>query len=189
MGHLTLYMGPMFSGKTTRLLCELTERVDTGSRVLFVSHLHDVRPGDRGVSSHSSQFRLLSHLIDSVRVERLENVDVKNYQVIGVDEAQFYPDLISTVIRWVDQEDKMVFCSGLDGTYQRTPFGHFLELIPYADKCKMMHSLCHYCLKIGSENRAPFTLRTTDEMTEIVIGGVDKYIPVCRHHYLEHHRK
>lgn len=47
--------------------------------------------------------------------------------------------------------------AGLDGTFQRKPFGSILELIPIAEKVMKLSAVCMYCSK-----DAPFTLRTVD---------------------------
>jgi thymidine kinase len=53
--------------------------------------------------------------------------------------------------------DKVVIVAGLDGTFQRKPFGSILELIPIAEKVMKLSAVCMYCSK-----DAPFTLRTVD---------------------------
>ena len=56
-----------------------------------------------------------------------------------------------------------------------------LDLIPICDKVIKLRSLCSIC-KNGT--KAPFTLRTTTESSQILIGSEESYKPVCRNCYL-----
>lgn len=70
---------------------------------MFVNHLIDKR--------YTSGSEVVTH--DLVRCsatscELLAQVDVKSYDVVGIDEAQFFPDLLNTVQQWVVTLQKIV---------------------------------------------------------------------------------
>jgi thymidine kinase len=71
--------------------------------------------------------------------------------------------------------NKIVIVAGLDGTFQRKPFGRILELIPRAEKVTKLSAVCMYCNK-----DANFTLRIVDDQEIELIGGEESYKPVCR---------
>jgi thymidine kinase len=98
--------------------------------------------------------------------------------VIGLDEAQFYPD-IDKAIEWV-YSGKIVFISSLDGDYKRRPFEEVLKLISEADTVTKCYAYCRPCLDKGIYTPAPFSKRIVQSEERIVIGGIDSYIPVCR---------
>jgi thymidine kinase len=54
-----------------------------------------------------------------------------DYDVVGIDEGQFYPDLVEMVDQFL-RLGKVVVVSALDGDFRRKPFGRILELIPMA---------------------------------------------------------
>jgi thymidine kinase len=203
-GQLFVYFGPMFSGKSSKLLQELSTYADIGMKTLYINHADDdrVTHGDTTVSTHSSQYFGLSKQVDSRKVASLATIDPSNpvnYQVIGIDESQFFDDLVPTVTQWVQKEHKIVICVGLDGDAFMKPFGHLLELIPLADRVEKLTAKCHRCLENLRSLRehgnavvfsgpgplclAPFTRRLTCETSQRVVGGADKYIPVCRYHH------
>ncbi|GFY91622.1 thymidine kinase [Actinidia rufa] len=99
--------------------------------------------------------------------------------VIGIDEAQFFEDLYDFCRKAADYDGKTVIVTGLDGDYLRRRFGSVLDVIPLADSVTKLTSRCELCGK-----RAFFTLRRTEEMQTELIGGADKYMPVCRKHYV-----
>jgi thymidine kinase len=197
MGSLTIIFGPMFSGKTTRLVQELTRFVDVTSEVhstkcLFINHTFDTRNPELKISSHASSFKGISDLIDVIQVNELKNVEYSNYNVIGIDEGQFYNDL-EKVIEWVNQ-GKNVIISGLISDSFMKPFGKIYTLIPFSDNVIQCHAICSECIKNHqriitpdalSSMKAAFTFKLTQNDSQIDVGASDKYIPVCRHHYIQ----
>lgn len=195
MASLTVIFGPMFSGKTTRLVQELTRFVDVtnqrqDTKCLLINHVFDDRNLDIGISSHGSSFKGVSPLIDIARAQKLELVRVRDYDVIGIDEAQFFDDL-EIILLWVKM-GKNVIISGLISDAFLKPFGKIYTLIPMADNVYQCHSICSECLKQHtkiitpdslSSMKAAFTFRLSSNNNQIDVGASDKYIPVCRYHY------
>lgn len=194
----TLYMriGPMFSGKTTWLNGELTQLADQGFSVLKITHDDDVRQDvancDDGGSTHNSSYKSLSNKITKIRSSNLINIDVSNFHVIGIDESQFFPDLLQMVSKWVEDGGKHVRVVGLDGDAFKRKFGQILDLIPMSDEIVKLKASCRLCLdQLENSNfngnilsiAGPFTKRLGNSMIQKEIGGSDKYIPVCRYHH------
>jgi thymidine kinase len=186
----------MFSGKTTRLNYELTRFADKGLNTLKIIHSDDVRDdvssSDSSGSTHNSSYRTLSRKITCIRTSELASVDVSDYHAIGVDESQFYPDLVSTIRRWVEEDGKHVRVAGLDGDAFKQKFGQTLDLIPMCDRVKKLTASCVLCLaELEKSNfhgnifsiAAPFTKRLGDSREQKEVGGSSKYIPVCRYHH------
>ena len=66
--------------------------------------------------------------------------------------------------------------AALDATYERKPFGNILELLPFAETVQKLSAVC-----LGCQDEAHFTYKHANKGGEINdIGGIDKYIPVCR---------
>ncbi len=195
MGSLTVIFGPMFSGKTTRLVQELTRFVDVTTeshhtRCILLNHIFDDRNLEVGISSHGSSFKGISSLIEIQRISDLEEIDVTDYNVIGIDEGQFFTSL-NIINKWVNS-GKNVIISGLISDSFMEPFGRIFTLIPSADNVIQCHSICAECIKNRdkiitpdalSAMKAPFTFRLQASNAQIDIGASDKYIPVCRYHY------
>jgi thymidine kinase len=74
------------------------------------------------------------------------------------------------------KNNKVVYVCGLDGDFERKKFGEILDLIPLCDKVNKLTSLCSIC-KDGTP--ALFSMRTTNEKEQTVIGS-NNYLPVCR---------
>ena len=114
--------------------------------------------------------------IDDSDPEKMKNyINLRNAEVILINEAQFFEDLIPCVQSML-KEKKTIYISGLDGDFERKKFGNIIDLIPLCDKVTKLSSLCNLC-KNGSPGL--FSLRLTKEKQQMLIG-TDNYIPVCR---------
>lgn len=185
----SIITGPMFSGKSTRLVTELTTFADIGMSCLYLNSCLDdrlVENSDADVSTHSSQFRGLSSKIRGCKVSKLSSVNVEPYAVIGIDEAQFFPDLKKEVTTWVNKLGKRVIVAGLDGDFRMQRFGQLLSLVPISDSIVKLNAYCMKCLEQGEQRDAPFSARiSSDSDSQIEVGGKDKYVAVCRKCFLE----
>lgn len=175
-GRIDIYMGCMFSGKTTELIRHAKRYNSIDKNILVVNHSLDDRYTDKDeVVNHDGVS------FPCIRTALLSSIDVSGLDAIFVNEGQFFPDLVTACVSWADNHKIHVFVCGLDGDSKRGVFGPLLSLIPYADDVHKLHAFCFYC-KDGT--LAPFTHRLTSTDEQISIG-VNNYIAVCRKHYLE----
>lgn len=176
--RLEIIFGCMYSGKTSKLIREWEKRTSIGIKVLVINYIKDTRYGnDDYLYSHSN------NKIPCVRIEKLCDVEIdrlENVDTILINEGQFFDDLESSVRLWLEKYNKEIIVSGLDGDFKRKKFGQLLDIVPLADDVHKVKALCSIC-KDGTP--ALFTKRLSIEEEQLVIGGDDKYIPVCRFHY------
>ena len=177
-----IYIGPMFSGKTSSLIRYLTINADVGFNVLYINSLIDDRT-DTDYSTHSSSQTKISTLIKTIKTDYLNDVNIENYDVIGIDEFQFYKDKKPSEIvrKWVFG-GKRISVSGLDGDFKIRPFGDILNLIPLCSPgglFKMKEGICVECVKDGKINPGGFTKKISDTEKIIEVGGKAKYKLVC----------
>ena len=177
MGHLTLLMGCMFAQKTTELLRRIRRYKAIGYRVLVINYAADTRYGTNKIASHDVD------TCDAICINSLIEVDskVSDYDVIVIDEGQFYPDLYACVTRWADTLPVHLVVAGLDGDSDRNPFGDLLKLIPHAEEVERLTAFCSVC-RDGTV--AMFSQCKRAKAEQVAIGGADEYRPVCRRHYL-----
>lgn len=176
---LSIILGPMFSGKSTELIRKIRLAKTINKKVLVIKPKIDNRYDDNKVVSHSFESEICQ------TVDNLESLDsiIINYDLIVIDEGQFFSDLKQYVLKWLDINYKDIIIGGLDGDFERKPIGQILELIPYSDKCVKINSLCKMC---NNGNEAIFTHRISKQLTnQIEIGGSETYMPLCRKHFLE----
>ena len=142
---------------------------------MIVKYAKDVRYDQEGIATHCGM--KIPATVSTTRLELItNNILQEDYDVIGIDEGQFFPDVVSWAEKMANL-GKVVVVAALDGTFQRKPFGEILSLIPLAEEVTKLKAVCMNCFE-----EAAFSKRITsdDEGKVEVIGGADKYMAVCR---------
>jgi thymidine kinase len=192
-GYLELIIGPMFSGKTSRLVEIYNQCKFCNISVAVINHAIDERYDEELLSTHDKikipcikTEKLFDVWGDNISLE--SNIDkiprindkfkLARSSVILINEGQFFSDLFEFVNQLL-KEDKKVYVCGLDGDFERKKFGSILDLIPLCDQVRKLRSLCSIC-KDGTPGI--FSMRLTNEKEQTVVGS-ENYIPVCRKCY------
>ena len=176
-GHLAMYIGPMYSGKSTRLIQLYKQFQFCNIRTIVINYAEDNRYSDGYVLvTHDQQSipcSLSTHLLKDFP---LHDTQRAIYDVYLINEAQFFPDIVEWVKMAVSPPyNKRIYLCGLDGDFKRNVFGNWLDLIAYSDTVEKLTSVCYKCRK----QSAIFSHRITQETQQKLIGS-DSYIPLCR---------
>ena len=185
-GYLELILGPMFSGKTSKILDLYKQCEFSNIPVVVINHTSDKRYSESMLSTHD--LKMIPCIQASSLCEAMKIPDIKNKisdaTVILINEGQFFNDLYEWTEMMVETNHKEIYICGLDGDFNRNKFGQILDLIPLCDKVTKLKSLCSMC-KNGT--KALFSLRVTEEKEQVLIGS-DCYKPVCRACYNKYHK-
>ena len=174
--YLEVIIGPMFSGKTSRLIDIYKQCKFCNIPTVVINHSMDTRYDDHLLSSHD---KLMIPCLQTTTLKSIvDNQEVQSANVLLINEGQFFEDLFATVEKWL-KENKKIYVCGLDGDFERKKFGQILDLIPLCDKVQKLTSLCSQC-KNGTSGI--FSMRLTKEKEQTIVGS-DNYIPVCRKCY------
>ncbi len=174
MSHkVKLIIGPMYSGKSTHLLAEERRSKAAKKKVVCVKHSFDTRyTSGNEIATHNKEFSnspsFATHSLMNI-VEQL-----KDYEVILIDEGQFFDDLCQAVEHLVLQ-GKYIVVAGLSSDYQKNLFKPIADLLPKADQIINTQSICTRC---GAD--APFTSRIVSQEGQTLVGGSEMYEPRCR---------
>lgn len=186
--YLKIYIGCMFSGKSTSLLNEISKFNIFSKNVLVINHSLDFkRTNDIScIQSHDyKQFSafMINELKKIYIDKEIYNLYTKS-DIIIIDEAQFFPDLYDFIQKELTVQhnvNKIFIVAGLSGDSNLNPIGDILQLIPMADEVIKLHA---YCISCKDGTIASFSKRkNTLDDSQILIGKNDIYIPVCRFHY------
>lgn len=184
-GRLELIVGPMMSGKSSDLLQKLLIASELGLKILYINHVLDTRSSNVASTHHPFLIPKSHPNIDFISLSSLKGVRKEEYDVIGIDEAQFFDSyLIEFCKVHVETYKRRVIVAGLDADSNRDKFGHVLDLIPLSDKIKKKRAFCVDC---GSrQEKALFSYKYhSGSSPTIDVGGKDKYKPLCRECYLQ----
>lgn len=172
-GRIELILGPMYGGKSSELLRRVRKYSAIDIKCVIIKYAGDVRYSEDFATHDRQKHRAISCK------EYLNDVhdECAGYDVIGVDEGQFFPDLVD-FCEHMANEGKVVVVSALDGNSERENFGAVHQLIP---KCEFIEKFRAMC-KCGNE--ASFTHFLGDmDASGIKIGGVGEYVSLCRECY------
>jgi thymidine kinase len=185
-GYLELILGPMFSGKTSKILDLYKQCEFSNIPVVVINHTSDKRYSETMLSTHDLKMIpciQASSLCDAMEILEIKN-KINDATVILINEGQFFNDLYEWTEMMVETNHKEIYICGLDGDFNRNKFGQILDLIPLCDKVTKLKSLCSMC-KNGT--KALFSLRVKEEKEQVLIGS-DCYKPVCRACYNKYHK-
>ncbi len=171
-GYVHTIMGPMFSGKTSLLLHELERFARAGKRVILFSA--DSRADELVVHSQRSLYKG----IEVARTREPHDIydAAARYDVVGLDEVQFFPVEVISVLGRLAEEGKLVLASGLDQDYQGEPFITTLALVTESEKITRLTSVCQRC---GSQ-LAIRNFRKVASQERILEGAGEAYEARCR---------
>lgn len=168
---LNLYLGCMYSGKSTKCI----EHYNMFENPCVINYYFDTRYDNNLLSTHDLK-KIPCH-----RLKRLSEIyDVINgSNYILINEAQFFEDLYEVVLELVEKKNKHVYIYGLDSDFMRRPFGDIIKLIPLATSYTKLYAICETC-----KEQACFTHKKSGSNDQIEIGSTSIYTPVCRSCYL-----
>ena len=170
-GKIELILGPMFSGKSTRLIEQMRKYVYKAKKTIMVKYYADQR--------YSEKSEVVTHDLikyDSINCKLLGNSfdTLKQYDVIGIDEGQFFADLVE-VCEELALVGKIILIAALNGDFRMEPFPVIQRIISKSDKIKLLKAYCFNCHK-----DAKFSLRIVQSNETVLIGAGEAYKPACR---------
>lgn len=170
-GWIEVICGSMFSGKTEELIRRLKRAKIANQKVEIIKPKIDTRYSEEEIVSHDKS-RIESRVLDDS--SKIYSV-VKDCQVVGIDEVQFFDNDIVDVCRKLANQGLRVIVAGLDKDYRGVPFEPVPELLCEAEYITKTQAIC---MKCGGP--ANFTQRITKSSERVLLGAKDKYEARCR---------
>lgn len=169
-GSIRIILGPMGASKTTTLILAVRRFDQQKKTTIIIKYAGDTRYSVDNVQAHNNlKYKaLVARYLSDV------DSDIKEYDVIGIDEGQFFPDIKKYVLLWVER-GKIIIIAALDGGENQEVFNQsLLELIPRAETVQKLSAVCTNC-----QADAAFTKRKPGKF-DTPIGGLEQYSPLCR---------
>lgn len=170
-GTIHVILGPMYSGKTTELQRIITRYSLAGKKTVVFKHSSDTRYDAQYVCSHDN------HRMEAIPIATLQKELVKKYDVLGIDEGQFFKG-IADFSDHLANEGKIVVIAALSSDYRRQQFPEIPALLSIADKIEHLTAVCRMC-----GGNAPFSLRKSAVRDIEMPGGQELYEACCRRCY------
>ncbi|ELQ6148493.1 thymidine kinase [Cronobacter turicensis] len=188
MAQLYFYYSAMNAGKSTALLQSSYNYQERGMRTLVYTAEIDDRFGAGkvssriGLSSPARLYNVQTSLFEDIRDAHRE----APVHCVLVDESQFLTrEQVYALSEVVDKLDIPVLCYGLRTDFRGELFGGSQYLLAWSDKLVELKTVCFCGRKAGMVLRLDHEGRPYNEGEQVVIGGNERYVSVCRKHYKE----
>jgi thymidine kinase len=175
--YVTLDKGTMFGGKSSMLYKYYRQYMKKKSggkhlRITVIKHTIDTRyGGDTHIITHDGK------KVPCTRISSLMDIDPREWDVIMIDEGQFFPDLYKWLEMYFRAYDTHVHIAGLNGDKQQKNFGDINTISPFLSEERVHYGMCAVC-----GDSAPFTRYRGDSDEQAVVGDDNDYYTVCRRH-------
>lgn len=177
---IELILGPMYSGKTTELFRRLERHKIAGRRIVMLRPAVDTRHRltHEGLHSKDADMELPWPVLS---VEAVNAQDLMEYDVIGIDEGQFFPSLIAPLGQGgildlvACPKPKYVIISALNGTSELKAWPTVQELMPHVERLDFLAAVCMDC---GEDAHFSFYIAGKDQA--VSVGGEGEYLALCR---------
>mgnify|MGYP001334842451 CR=1 FL=1 len=176
--YLHIIFGPMFSGKSTKLINEINTLKVYKKNILIINSYHDTRIETDSIKTHNNQ---------TYSALKLKNLNtqiipelISKYDVIAIDEAQFFNDLYDFIYELTKYNIHIIIC-GLNGDRNQKKFGQIIDLTPLANKIDKLSGICTLC-NDGTPGDFSILKKNKEKKKQILVGGDDIYQCVCRKH-------
>lgn len=179
-GWIECICGSMFSGKSEELLRRIKRGVIAKQKVLLFKPSIDNRYDENRVSTHNG------NSYDSISIEKSSDIlnfvkDTK-YDIIGIDEIQFFDNDIVKIINKLADDGIRVLVAGLDMDFKAEPFHPMPEIMAISEMVTKLHAVCNKCGKEASRSQRLINGKPAKyDDPVVVIGASESYEARCRH--------
>lgn len=188
MAKLYFHFSTMNAGKSTLLLQAAHNYREGGMATYLVTAQFDNRAGEGriasriGIGEPADTFAPGEDLFAKLHA-RLSQGPVA---CVFIDEAQFLSkDQVWQLARAVDDLKVPVMCYGLRVDFQGNLFPGSAALLAWADEMREVRTICHCGKKATMVIRRGPDGRALTAGEQVVIGGNETYVSLCRKHWRE----
>jgi thymidine kinase len=187
MAKLHFYYSAMNAGKTTTLLQSNYNYLERGMKTLLfvpaidIRHALGVMASRIGLTAEAIPFQTSFNFFDYVQ----KHIKKNTLNCLLIDEAQFLTkNQVMELTRVVDELKIPTLTYGLRSDFRGEPFEGSLYLLAWAEEISEIKTICHCGRKATMNARIAKNGRPVREGEQIEIGGNDRYIALCRRHFM-----
>ncbi|MDD3336385.1 MAG: thymidine kinase [Eubacteriales bacterium] len=177
MAKLYFRYGAMGSSKTANAIMVRYNYMERGQKVLMLKPRLDNRDGSTVIASRCG----LS--CECGFIEDLNAYPIQEYDCVIVDEAQFLTKTqVEKLVHVVDELNVPVIAYGLRADFQQNLFEGSKWLLAWADTIEEVKTIC-WCGKKATCNARIYDGKVVKEGEQVVLGGNESYVSLCRKHW------
>lgn len=188
MAKLYFYYASMNAGKSTTLLQSSFNYQERGMRTMLWTAALDDRydtgyiTSRIGLKAEAQKFTPETDLFADIAAEQEQGA----LSCVLIDEAQFLSkDQVTGLARVADELGIPVLCYGLRTDFQAELFPGSAQLLAIADNLTELKAVCECGRKSTMNLRVDVAGNAVKQGEQTEIGGNDRYIALCRKHFME----
>ena len=174
-GWVEVICGSMFSGKSEELIRRIRRAQFAKQKIAVFKPEIDNRYSEEAVVSHNGTTLIAVPV--SCAADIVTHV-TDDYDVIAIDEAQFFDDEIISVCNDLANSGIRVIVAGLDMDFKGNPFGPMPALMATAEYVTKVHAVC-----TRTGNLANYSFRKAANDNLVMLGETEEYEPLSRAAY------
>lgn len=174
----------MNAGKTTALLQSAHNYHEHGMKTFLLTAAIDTRAGKGMIASRIGLEAKAETFTDRDDLLLMLEQQVEKIACVFVDEAQFLTEQQAWQLsEIVDKLSIPVMCYGLRTDFKGNLFPGSASLLALADVIKEIKTICWCSKKATMVLRMDPEGQVLNDGDQIEIGGNDRYVSLCRHHW------
>ena len=185
-GFLEVITGPMFAGKTSELIKRIERQAYAKRKVALFKPSIDNRYSTSDVVAHNG-LRYKAYVVptDENGVRMIVDLTSREgFEVIGVDEVQFFPMEIVGALNELADRGVYVIASGLNLDFKAEPFPVMKELLIRADNIVYLTAVCTVCGRPATRSQRLIDGKPAPRDSPVImVGGKESYEARCRLHH------
>ncbi len=187
MAKLYFKFGAMGCSKTAQALITKFNYEERNMRVLLLKPAIDTRDGETTVRSRIGLQQEALAVSEEENLFRLYTEKYSDRDVIIVDECQFLtPEQVDQLADVVIEKNVPVLCFGLATDFTTHLFPGSKRLFEIAESISEIKSVCTCGAKATVNARLDDEGRVVTEGSQILVGGNDRYVAMCRKCWLKY---
>ncbi|MCE7973776.1 MAG: thymidine kinase [Leptolyngbya sp. PLA1] len=174
MEHPTLeaVCGPMFAGKTSKLIDRIDQAQRSGVPVVACRPAADTRSDPDALTAHDG---LRRPAIVVAHAGEIPGLGSAPGGLVVIDEAHFFGDGLIDPVRLLLRRGVSVVVGGVDTDHRGRPFPPFPWLLCEADRVVKVRGVCADCGGPSARSH-----RLSADESALAVGGAESYRALCR---------
>lgn len=180
-GWIEVICGSMFSGKSEELIRRIKRAQFAKQKIAVFKPEIDNRYSSKEVTSHNGTKVIAIPVASSAHIKEF---DKSGYDIIAIDEVQFFDAQIIETVMALANEGFRVILAGLDQDFRGEPFGPMPQLMAIAEHVTKLQAVCTVCGSPASRTQRLIngTPAGYDDPI-ILVGASEAYEARCRQHH------
>jgi len=179
IGNLKTIVGPMYAGKTSKILQDILWLNHQNHKVLVLKPQIDDRYSKDSISTHDRLSFPCFSMRDWQNVLDHYNLKSYNYHTVFLDEIQFMcTKQTMEIVHQMLVDGVNVVAAGLNQDSRGQPFETTAMLMAVSDEITLLQSICTVCGKHATK-----TQRLEKKGDRVTVGSVGIYEPRCLKHW------